>query len=650
MASLSLKHIYKVYDNGFKAVNDFTMDINDKEFIVFVGPSGCGKSTTLRMIAGLEEITAGELLIGDRVVNKYAPKDRDIAMVFQSYALYPHMTVYDNIAYSLRINKVPCLVYDEEHNVVLDENGEPKVEIRKLTAQEIDDRVQEAAVSLNIVEYLDRKPKALSGGQRQRVALGRAIVRHPKVFLLDEPLSNLDAKLRGSMRSEITKLHQRLQTTFIYVTHDQVEAMTMGTRIVVMKDGFVQQIDTPKNIYNYPANKFVAGFIGTPQMNFYNAAYEVVEDQVYLKMSFGKIKLLKDFLPKIKDRVIVPGKMVCVGIRPENIHLYNESMNPNEVSVLDARVSVVEALGSETIVYANLDMENEDGMDSLTEVRIKMLSNFDVKVGDIVKVAFDLTRIQLFDIDTEEAVIQRIPEKFSNDGTISNGVLTIFDSAVLLPPAIINQSHEGKVAVNVLTSAVHLNGPFEGTITKKEVVDQENLYWIKSGKDTVFLKTPLDVELKGKVTYDINLAEMKLTGKDYEIPRINLVTSLDCTAELVTKEKLVFRNDTMTFDVPFDIAQTLFNTKGKKLLKTNLQVIFNTNNEGENTFVAEVLDVKDYGNDKYAYVKYNNTMFYVKDKGYHVRDSVKVNLDLNQALIIDKDLNIILTGTEPKRL
>ena len=650
MASLSLKHIYKVYDNGFKAVNDFTMDINDKEFIVFVGPSGCGKSTTLRMIAGLEEITAGELLIGDRVVNKYAPKDRDIAMVFQSYALYPHMTVYDNIAYSLRINKVPCLVYDEEHNVVLDENGEPKVEIRKLTAQEIDDRVQEAAVSLNIVEYLDRKPKALSGGQRQRVALGRAIVRHPKVFLLDEPLSNLDAKLRGSMRSEITKLHQRLQTTFIYVTHDQVEAMTMGTRIVVMKDGFVQQIDTPKNIYNYPANKFVAGFIGTPQMNFYNAAYEVVEDQVYLKMSFGKIKLLKDFLPKIKDRVIVPGKMVCVGIRPENIHIYNDSLDKDKVSVLDAKVSVVEALGSETIVYANLDMENEGGMDSLTEVRIKMLSNFDVKVGDIVKVAFDLTRIHLFDIDTEEAVIQRIPEKFSNDGTISNGVLTIFDSAVLLPPAIINQSHEGKVAVNVLTSAVHLNGPFEGTITKKEVVDQENLYWIKSGKDTVFLKTPIDVELKGKVTYDINLAEMKLTGKDYEIPRINLVTSLDCTAELVTKEKLVFRNDTMTFDVPFDIAQTLFNTKGKKLLKTNLQVIFNTNNEGENTFVAEVLDVKDYGNDKYAYVKYNNTMFYVKDKGYHVRDSVKVNLDLNQALIIDKDLNIILTGTEPKRL
>ena len=651
MASLSLKHIYKVYDNGFKAVNDFTMEIEDKEFIVFVGPSGCGKSTTLRMIAGLEEITAGELMIGDRVVNNYAPKDRDIAMVFQSYALYPHMTVYDNIAYSLKINKVPCPVYDEGHNPVLDENGEPLVEIRKLTPQEIDDRVQEAAVSLNIVEYLDRKPKALSGGQRQRVALGRAIVRHPKVFLLDEPLSNLDAKLRGSMRSEITKLHNRLQTTFIYVTHDQVEAMTMGTRIVVMKDGFVQQIDTPKNIYNFPANKFVAGFIGTPQMNFYNAAYDLKGEEVFLKMSFGTIPLLKEFLPKIKDRVIVPGKMVCVGIRPENIHLYDGKMNKDNLGILDARVSVVEALGSETIIYANLDMENEgESMDSLTEVRIKMLSDFNVKVGDIIQVAFDLTKIHLFDIDTEEAVIQRIPERFSNEGTISNGVLTVFDSAILLPPAIINQSHDGKVSVNVLTSAVRLGDTFHGEVIKKEVVDQHNLYWIKSGKDIVFLKTAKDVELSGKVGYDINLAEMKITGKDFEIPRINLLTKLECTAELPTKEKLYFRNNTVTFGVPFEVAQRLFNTKGKKLLKTHLSVVFNTDNQGDNEFVAEVLDVKDYGDIKYAYVKYGEQMFYIKDYGYHVRDSVKVHLDLNDALIVDDDMNIILAGQQPRIL
>ena len=244
MASVQLNHIYKVYPNGVKAVNDFTMDIADKEFIVFVGPSGCGKSTTLRMIAGLEEITAGELRIGDVVVNDVEPKDRDIAMVFQNYALYPHMTVYENMAFGLKLRKMP--------------------------KEEIDARVKEAARILGITEYLDRKPKAMSGGQRQRVALGRAIVREPKVFLLDEPLSNLDAKLRTAMRSEISKLHHKLQTTFIYVTHDQVEAMTMGTRIVVMKDGYVQQIDSPRNLYRYPSNKFVAGFIGTPQMNFFD--------------------------------------------------------------------------------------------------------------------------------------------------------------------------------------------------------------------------------------------------------------------------------------------------------------------------------------------------------------------------------------------
>lgn len=242
MASLSLKHIYKVYPNGTKAVNDFNMEIADKEFIVFVGPSGCGKSTMLRMIAGLEDISAGELSIGDVVVNDVEPKDRDIAMVFQNYALYPHMTVYENIAFGLRV--------------------------RKMSNEEIHERVVQASEILGIKEYLDKKPKEMSGGQRQRVSLGRAIVRDPKVMLLDEPLSNLDAKLRTQMRAEILKLHAKLNTTFIYVTHDQVEAMTMGTRIVVMKSGFVQQIDTPKNLYRYPKNKFVAGFIGTPQMNF----------------------------------------------------------------------------------------------------------------------------------------------------------------------------------------------------------------------------------------------------------------------------------------------------------------------------------------------------------------------------------------------
>ena len=245
MASLSLRHVTKAYPNGFVAVKDFNLEIADKEFIIFVGPSGCGKSTTLRMIAGLEDISSGELYIDGKLVNDVEPKDRDIAMVFQNYALYPHMTVYDNMAFGLKLRKTP--------------------------KDEIDKLVQEAARILDLSHLLDRKPKALSGGQRQRVAMGRAIVRNPKVFLMDEPLSNLDAKLRGQMRIEISKLHQRLQATIIYVTHDQTEAMTLGTRIVVMKDGVVQQVDSPQNLYDKPCNKFVAGFIGAPQMNLIDA-------------------------------------------------------------------------------------------------------------------------------------------------------------------------------------------------------------------------------------------------------------------------------------------------------------------------------------------------------------------------------------------
>ncbi|MBQ6716116.1 MAG: sn-glycerol-3-phosphate ABC transporter ATP-binding protein UgpC, partial [Clostridia bacterium] len=274
MASVTLKNIYKVYTGGVTAVSDFCLDIEDKEFIVLVGPSGCGKSTTLRMVAGLEEISDGELYIGDKLVNDVAPKDRDIAMVFQNYALYPHMTVYDNMAFGLKLRKTP--------------------------KAQIDKRVKEAARILDIEHLLNRKPKALSGGQRQRVALGRAIVREPKVFLMDEPLSNLDAKLRVQMRTEITKLHQRLQTTFIYVTHDQTEAMTMGSRIVVMKDGFIQQVDTPQNLYDYPTNLFVAGFIGSPQMNFFTVRLTKKDGEVYAVFGENSIKVPAEKLEKLK--------------------------------------------------------------------------------------------------------------------------------------------------------------------------------------------------------------------------------------------------------------------------------------------------------------------------------------------------------------
>ena len=325
MASLSLRGIYKRYPGGVVAVSDFTMNIKDKEFIILVGPSGCGKSTTLRMIAGLEEISEGELFIGDRLVNDVAPKDRDIAMVFQNYALYPHMTVFENMAFGLKLRKVP------------------KDEIKKL--------VEEAAKILDIAHLLDRKPKALSGGQRQRVALGRAIVRDPQVFLLDEPLSNLDAKLRAQMRTELSKLHKKLGTTFIYVTHDQIEAMTMGDRIVVMKDGYIQQIDSPINLYENPVNKFVAGFMGSPQMNFINAKLLMLNGKYTVEFGSEDTKTTRGR----KFYVELPGakadtealkyyvdKEVILGIRPENIHDEEMFLSNAKTGLIEATVDVTE--------------------------------------------------------------------------------------------------------------------------------------------------------------------------------------------------------------------------------------------------------------------------------------------------------------------
>ena len=322
MASLSLRHIYKIYPGNVKAVSDFNLEIDDKEFIVFVGPSGCGKSTTLRMIAGLEEISAGELYIDGNLVNDVEPKDRDIAMVFQNYALYPHMTVYENMAFGLRL--------------------------RKMASKEIDDRVKEAAAILGITPLLSRKPKALSGGQRQRVALGRAIVREPKVFLLDEPLSNLDAKLRVQMRTEITKLHNKLATTFIYVTHDQTEAMTLGDRIVIMRDGFIQQIGTPQEVFNHPANLFVAGFIGTPQMNFFDAKLDKDADGYYVELDGARVHLPEEKQQALRANNVEP-QDITLGIRPEHIMLCSD----DAAAHISATVDVSEMMGSSVHLHVN---------------------------------------------------------------------------------------------------------------------------------------------------------------------------------------------------------------------------------------------------------------------------------------------------------
>ena len=375
MASLSLKHIYKKYPGGVVAVSDFNLEIKDKEFLVLVGPSGCGKSTTLRMIAGLEEISEGELYIGDTLVNDIVPKDRDIAMVFQNYALYPHMTVYENMAFGLKMRKTP------------------KEEIKR--------RVEEAARILDISHLLDRKPKALSGGQKQRVALGRAIVRQPKVFLLDEPLSNLDAKLRASMRTELTKLHKRLETTFIYVTHDQVEAMTMASRIVVMKDGLIQQVDTPQNLYDLPCNLFVAGFIGTPQMNFITAKLIKRDNDLYLTFGDSTIKLPADKAnnPALKEYI---DQDVVMGVRPECVMEDEAHLETLKDSTITANVEVTELMGSE--IYLYLSFAGQEDATGGKNIIARVSARSKARAGDTIKVAFDTERMHIFDKDTERCI------------------------------------------------------------------------------------------------------------------------------------------------------------------------------------------------------------------------------------------------------
>lgn len=370
MASLSLRHIYKIYPGNVTAVKDVNVEIQDKEFIVLVGPSGCGKSTTLRMVAGLEEISKGELYIGDRLVNDIAPKDRDIAMVFQNYALYPHMTVYDNMAFGLKLRKVP--------------------------KDEIDRKVKEAAKILDLSHLLERKPKAMSGGQRQRVAMGRAIVRNPKVFLLDEPLSNLDAKLRAQMRTEISKLHKKLGTTFIYVTHDQTEAMTLGDRIVVMKDGIIQQIDTPQNLYERPGNKFVAGFLGSPQMNFIDAVLRKTANDYFVEFGTAKYQVripASKMDPKLASYV---DKEVVLGIRPEAIHDDEMFLSSASTGIAEADVEITEMMGAENFLYLNCA-----GVSITARVDPRSTS----KSGDRIKIALDPNRIHLFDKETEVTII-----------------------------------------------------------------------------------------------------------------------------------------------------------------------------------------------------------------------------------------------------
>ena len=628
MASLSLKHIFKVYDGGVKAVNDFCMDIEDKEFIVFVGPSGCGKSTTLRMIAGLEEITAGELRIDDEIVNDYEPKDRNIAMVFQNYALYPHLSVYENMAFALRTAHEPNEVVHQ--------------------------KVMEAAEILGITEYLERKPKALSGGQRQRVALGRAIVRHPKVFLLDEPLSNLDAKLRAAMRAEISRLHQRLATTFIYVTHDQVEAMTMGTRIVVMKDGFVQQIDSPMNLYKYPENIFVAGFIGTPQMNFFDGVIVKKGDDVSFKLDCGNVIEMKYAqADRIPLKYMNGTKKIVFGVRPDDVRLKDpDAHDTDNWSGTRAIVSVVEVLGNEALIYANLNINNPD--DPKGRVIVKGNPDIFVRPGDIIDIEISRCKFHAFDKETEKSIKKRIPEENITSVDITDGIISISGEKFTPPPAISVAENYKNAELTMPVSALTIGaGSGNAKIQAVEQIEGKTLYVLNVNGTVLFSleEGAPRYEVGSDVKFDVDMC--KISVRDAGIEPVNTLNSIDGN---FIKEKVSRKNYEFYISVlghklqpSVRICEKLFGCKGTSIFKTPLNYSFDASaitarpydSEAQNALRAVVNKIDDYGYVKYATCDCNGASLIAAYDG-KVGDEVSLEINVDEIVIKDRSIDIII--------
>ncbi len=610
MAELKLNHIYKVYDNGHKAVNDFCIDIKDKEFIVFVGPSGCGKSTTLRMIAGLEKITAGDLFIGDTLVNDMEPKDRDIAMVFQNYALYPHMSVYDNMAFGLRNRHVPEAVIKE--------------------------KVLEAAKTLDITDYLNKKPKEMSGGQRQRVALGRAIVREPKVFLLDEPLSNLDAKLRAAMRTEITKLHKKLQTTFIYVTHDQVEAMTMGTRIVVMKAGYVQQIDTPMNLYNKPYNQFVAGFIGTPQMNFFKVTLKRAGDKVEMKMPDGSvIKLNYDAFAKVHSSYLTGEKDVILGIRPDHI------MMSKKETGLKVRVTAVEHLGNESIIYGDLGEEVKDFTmkDEGKSIIIKDTQDTKVEVDEVINILFKEEKIHLFDDETKVTLILDVPTSNYIEASLKAGELSMLDGKVKLPPAVKALLEDGKLALEVPPSAIVEGKSLKLKVAKVEKLEDKYLAHLVYGDHYIFAIVNDKVKEGDTYSFDIHFDKIKAYTVGEEPKEVLSPIGEEEHLDGKFTKKDINRREVEFYYAIGDakIHDTLGNgfkinsVDGNDCYKKTYKYVFKRDNAllGGEGVSATALEVFDYGYIKYLKAKVNEEeILLVLPEGLVVNPGDKVTFEV----------------------
>ena len=654
MANLSLKHLYKIYENGTKAVDDFNLEIKDDEFIVFVGPSGCGKSTTLRMIAGLEEITAGDFYIDGVLANNLEPKDRDMAMVFQNYALYPHMSVYDNMAFGLRI--------------------------RHVSKDEIDKRVHEAARILDIENQLDKKPKNMSGGQRQRVALGRSIVRKPKVFLLDEPLSNLDAKLRSSMRSEITRLHNVLKTTFIYVTHDQVEAMTMGTRIVVMKNGVIKQVDSPMNLYDYPENVFVAGFIGTPQMNFINARLSFEGENILLKSSVNNFLYEHKDFSHIDILNIIKQKDIIIGIRPEHTHL-DVKENKN---AFECEIAVIEALGNEMNVIVESVVDK-------TRIIVKMLRDDNLSVGQKVYVTFDVNKIHIFDKESENTLLERIPSAMTFKAQIVDNNLLFLNQKIALSKwnSDALKGHKN-LFISLPISALTKGNDITLIVNKKEKIKDEWLFSAEVDGEYIYFKNSEYID-GDKISLDIDLSKIDYYDEDGElvlkhfdgenhfngelvpvkkkIPCVknNLIDislyekyedaknkhDIETLKQLKIKEKnkLVFNYKLFDNEIEPNIEDLIrvYALLGKKFYLHHICYIVNANDININehgNYVGSVKEVIDYGKDNFIKIILNNSeneiTARVKDKTYKIGESVRFDIPNNKIGILDLDFNVRL--------
>ncbi len=698
MAGLNLTNIYKVYPNGTKAVNDFSMDIEDKEFIVFVGPSGCGKSTVLRMIAGLEEISAGELKIDGSVVNDVDCKNRDTAMVFQNYALYPHMSVADNMAFPLKMTKLnreqkaqlkervdkkypPVLSaqkcekdaeyrdlkarnaevrkkYKEDKKVVLTKEDkiavsekvkneypkslknsvlkplhylaakrEYKTRIREernlvrpisvlnnilkpfhvsfMKREEMYAKVIKIAEILGLEEYLGKRPGAMSGGQRQRVALGRAMVRNPKVFLLDEPLSNLDAKLRTQMRSEITKLHNRLQTTFIYVTHDQTEAMTMGDRIVVMKKGRIQQTDTPVNLYSYPENLFVAGFIGTPSMNFFDATVESDGENASVSFAGGKkLSFSAEHIKKFERKYL--GKELVLGVRPEDFKVSEDGV---ECVVLN-----IEMLGSETLLYCDFDTENVTNYESgKYPFIVKAEGVCRRRCGERIKVAIDFERAHYFDKDSEESVMKRFVSYNEIPAVVSGGKLSVGGLAASLPPALENL--DGEFVLTFPTSAITCDGDLEAEALECERLSQGWLTRISLGGQKLYAL--FASERTGKIKVGVDWSEVTFSrGGEIIKPALTKENVFSVTLNkraLGSEEKKALPDgEKRNFDAevkrgetslvcPVPVLKRILGASDRKLFGTDMRLIFGEDGvTDEKIFKASIKEIYDYGNRRYA--------------------------------------------------